>query len=104
VQATALHEPVDLELDTRVDEVVKVTVHVFQGQGVRVDEVVANEEVELGWQIHQCGSMVDVGRCCVVYGMFGSGLMSRRGGRRTKTTKQRYHAAVFTAASSTRWW
>jgi hypothetical protein len=48
VQAATLDEPLDLEADASVDEVVKVAVGVFERQGVRVDEVVGDEQVEFG--------------------------------------------------------
>jgi predicted nucleotidyltransferase len=63
VQTTALEEPVDLELDARVDQVVEVAVHVAEREGVWVDKLVADEEVDLWREIHEgeptgCGLVI----------------------------------------------
>lgn len=53
VQPATLNEPVDLELDTRVDEVEEVAACVFEGEGVGVDELLAYQEVDLRREIDQ---------------------------------------------------
>ena len=48
VQQAALHEPRHLETDARVDELVKMAARVLEGERVRVDEVLGDEEVDFG--------------------------------------------------------
>lgn len=53
MEAAALDEPVDLELDAGVDQVVEAAARLLQGQCVRVDELVADEEVDLRGQVEE---------------------------------------------------
>jgi len=48
VQQAALHQPLDLEAHARVDEQVEVAARVLERERVRVDEVVGDEQVDLG--------------------------------------------------------
>lgn len=53
METSALHEPLDFEVDACVDERVEVGVGVFQGQSVRVDEHLGDGEMDLGGQRHE---------------------------------------------------
>jgi len=60
MQLAALDQPVDLELHTRVDEVVEVSAGVFEGECIGVDELLGDEEVNLGRERVESGFAVEV--------------------------------------------
>lgn len=53
VQFSTLHQPCHLEADARVDQIVEVARRVLQGESIRVDELLADHDVDLGRQVHQ---------------------------------------------------
>ena len=56
MQAAALDEPVHLQPDAGVDERVEVAAGVLEGEGVRVDQVLGDHEVELRREVEECGA------------------------------------------------
>lgn len=70
VQAPALHEPLHLERHARPDEGVEVAVGVLEGEGVGVDEVLGDEEVDLRGEVHESGAGAGGGWCRVRAGGF----------------------------------
>lgn len=75
VQAPALHEPLHLQRYARSDEGVEVAVGMLQGEGVGVDEVLGDEEVDLCGEVHECGAGPRSGRD----GLFRPGGFCTRG-------------------------
>ena len=53
MQCTTLAKPLDLFINTGIDEIVEIAIDVFHGQGIRVNELFGNEEMELDRQVHE---------------------------------------------------
>lgn len=56
MQLAPLHKPRNLELDARVGQVVKVPARVLERERIRVDELLADEYVQLSGEVHERGS------------------------------------------------
>ena len=59
VEPATLDEPVNLELNTSVNHVVKVATCVLEGEGVGVDEIFGDEHVEFRREVgKRCAGLV----------------------------------------------
>lgn len=74
VQLPPFNQPLDLEIHPRVHDPVQVPVRVLERQGVGIDEVRGDEQVDLGGEEHECEG-------CVGRGVRGDGCEGREGAR-----------------------